>query len=146
MRYVDEFRDPELGRVLATEILAAVEEAMAILHALLDDARRRASPLDLATWRTAHGTGLLHLGRLAEAERELEAAVTRAASLADELAAARDAARARSAGVDEAQAARQAGCDSLEWVTQDAGARGFCAATGFVDAGSGFVRALRKRA
>ena len=25
MRYVDEFRDPELGRVLATEILAAVE-------------------------------------------------------------------------------------------------------------------------
>ena len=25
MKYVDEFRDPELGRVLATEILAAVE-------------------------------------------------------------------------------------------------------------------------
>jgi hydrogenase expression/formation protein HypD len=25
MRYVDEFRDPELGRVLANEILAAVE-------------------------------------------------------------------------------------------------------------------------
>ncbi|SDF36485.1 condensin subunit Smc [Blastococcus aurantiacus] len=46
--------------------------------------------------------------RVDEAERELEAAITRAASLADELAAARDAARARSAEVDEAQAARQA--------------------------------------
>jgi len=46
--------------------------------------------------------------RVDEAERELDGAITRAASLADELAAARDAARARSAEVDEAQAARQA--------------------------------------
>ncbi len=44
-----------------------------------------------------------------------------------------------------AQAARQAGCDSLEWVTEDADARGFCAATGFTASGQGFVRALRKR-
>jgi N-acetylglutamate synthase-like GNAT family acetyltransferase len=44
-----------------------------------------------------------------------------------------------------AQAARQAGCDSLEWLTENADAQGFCAATGFVAAGSGFVRALRKR-
>lgn len=43
------------------------------------------------------------------------------------------------------QAARQAGCDSLEWRVEDAASRGFCAATGFTEAGHGFVRALRKR-
>ncbi|MDT0277227.1 chromosome segregation protein SMC [Blastococcus goldschmidtiae] len=46
--------------------------------------------------------------RVDDAERELRAAIERAAGLADELAAARDAARARSAEVDETQAARQA--------------------------------------
>ena len=43
------------------------------------------------------------------------------------------------------QAARQAGCDSLEWIVEDEAARGFCAATGFTEAGPGFTRALRKR-
>ncbi|RBY86314.1 chromosome segregation protein SMC [Blastococcus sp. TF02A-30] len=46
--------------------------------------------------------------RVDEAERELAAAVTRAADLADQLAAARETARARSADVDTALAARQA--------------------------------------
>jgi N-acetylglutamate synthase-like GNAT family acetyltransferase len=44
-----------------------------------------------------------------------------------------------------AQAARQAGCDSLEWRVEDAATRGFCLATGFAEAGQGFTRALRKR-
>lgn len=46
--------------------------------------------------------------RVDDAERELRAAIERAAGLADELAAARDAARDRSAEVDRTQAARQA--------------------------------------
>ncbi|SOC48642.1 condensin subunit Smc [Blastococcus aggregatus] len=46
--------------------------------------------------------------RVDEAEGELRGAITRAAALADELSAARDAARARSAEVDASQAARQA--------------------------------------
>jgi hypothetical protein len=44
-----------------------------------------------------------------------------------------------------AQAARQGGCDSLEWRVEDADTQGFCAATGFVEAGQAFARGLRKR-
>ncbi len=51
------------------------QEALAVLDALVDDARRRASPFDNATWRTARGNCLLHAGRLAEAERDLEDAL-----------------------------------------------------------------------
>jgi aminoglycoside 6'-N-acetyltransferase I len=47
-----------------------------------------------------------------------------------------------------AQAARVAGCDGLEILAPPAehSLRGFCQATGFIEAGSRFVRALRKRA
>lgn len=53
----------------------AAEEALAVLDALVEDARRRASPFAYATWRTTRGTSLLHLGRLAEAESDLEEAL-----------------------------------------------------------------------
>jgi chromosome segregation protein len=53
-------------------------------------------------------SGLVVRARVDEAERELTAAVDRAAELAAQLAAARDEARARSADVDAALAARQA--------------------------------------
>jgi DNA-binding CsgD family transcriptional regulator len=53
----------------------ALQEALGILDALVDDARRRASPFGYATWRTTRGTCLLHLGRLAEAESDLEEAL-----------------------------------------------------------------------
>ncbi|MGY1682694.1 chromosome segregation protein SMC [Geodermatophilus sp. SYSU D01176] len=53
-------------------------------------------------------SGLEVRARVDDAERELAAAAARAAELADRLAAARDTARARSADVDEALAARQA--------------------------------------
>lgn len=51
------------------------EEAFDVLDALLGDARRRASPFAYATWRVTRGTCLLHVGRLAEAERDLEDAL-----------------------------------------------------------------------
>ena len=53
----------------------ALRETLAILDALVADARRRASPFAYATWRTTRGTCLLHLGRLAEAESDLEEAL-----------------------------------------------------------------------
>jgi DNA-binding CsgD family transcriptional regulator len=53
----------------------AWEESFAVLDALIDDARRRASPFAYATWRATRGTCLLHVGRLAEAESDLEDAL-----------------------------------------------------------------------
>ncbi len=53
----------------------APQETLAVLDALVDDARRRASPFAYATWRTTRGNCLLHVGRLAEAESDLEDAL-----------------------------------------------------------------------
>lgn len=53
----------------------AFDETLVVLDALIDDARRRASPFAYATWRTTRGTCLLHQGRLAEAESDLEDAL-----------------------------------------------------------------------
>ena len=53
----------------------AWEEAFAVLDALIEDARHRASPFAYATWRATRGTCLLHVGRLAEAERDLQDAL-----------------------------------------------------------------------
>lgn len=44
-----------------------------------------------------------------------------------------------------AQAARVAGCDSLEVLVEAEDLRGFCLATGFVEAGTRFSRGLRKK-
>ncbi|MGG5819022.1 GNAT family N-acetyltransferase [Falsiroseomonas sp. HW251] len=43
------------------------------------------------------------------------------------------------------QAARQAGCGTLELVTEAPSLRGFCRATGFAEEGSRFLRSLRKQ-
>ncbi|MDQ8044113.1 MAG: AAA family ATPase [Patulibacter sp.] len=53
----------------------ALDETLIVVDALIDDARRRASPFAYAGWRTARGTCLLHLGRLGEAESDLEEAL-----------------------------------------------------------------------
>lgn len=53
----------------------ALEETLEIVDTLVDDARRRGSPFGYAAWRTTRGTCLLHLGRLAEAESDLEEAL-----------------------------------------------------------------------
>ncbi|MDO9408865.1 AAA family ATPase [Patulibacter sp.] len=53
----------------------ALQETLGIVDVLVDDARRRASPFGYAAWRTTRGTCLLHLGRLAEAESDLEEAL-----------------------------------------------------------------------
>ena len=46
-----------------------------------------------------------------------------------------------------AQAARSAGCDALEFLADgsESGLTEFCGASGFIDAGHRFVRALRKQ-
>ena len=67
---------PALGAMVSALLRSgALDEALAVLDALIDDARRRASPLAYATWRTARGNCLLHLGRLAEAESDVEEAL-----------------------------------------------------------------------
>ena len=53
----------------------APRETLAILDLLVADARDRFSPFAYATWRTTRGNCLLHLGRLAEAESDLEEAL-----------------------------------------------------------------------
>ncbi|MDO9357021.1 MAG: LuxR C-terminal-related transcriptional regulator, partial [Solirubrobacteraceae bacterium] len=65
-----------MGPMTSTMLRAgSIEEAILVLDALVDDARRHASPFAHATWRTTRGTGLLYLGRLAEAEVDLEHAL-----------------------------------------------------------------------
>lgn len=53
----------------------ALDETLAVLDALIADARRRAAPFAYARWRNARGMCLLHLGRLEEAESDLEEAL-----------------------------------------------------------------------
>jgi DNA-binding CsgD family transcriptional regulator/tetratricopeptide (TPR) repeat protein len=67
---------PAIGAMISALLRSgALDEALAALDALIADARARASPLAYATWRTARGNCLLHRGRLAEAESDLEEAL-----------------------------------------------------------------------
>ncbi|WP_022927278.1 ATP-binding protein [Patulibacter americanus] len=53
----------------------ALAECLEALDALIADARRRAARSAYAQWRTARGSCLLHLGRLEEAESDLDEAL-----------------------------------------------------------------------
>jgi DNA-binding CsgD family transcriptional regulator len=67
---------PALGPMVSALLRSgALDEALTVLDALIADARRRASPFAYATWRVARGNCLLHLGRLADAESDLEEAL-----------------------------------------------------------------------
>ena len=67
---------PALGGIGSALLRSgALEEVLAVHEALIADARRRASPLAYAQWRSARGLCLLHLGRIGEAESDLEEAI-----------------------------------------------------------------------
>ncbi len=67
---------PTLGALVAALLRSgAALESLEVCDELIADARRRASPLDYATWRTSRGRTLWYLGRLDEAESDLEEAL-----------------------------------------------------------------------
>ncbi|WP_448640602.1 chromosome segregation protein SMC [Geodermatophilus sp. URMC 63] len=105
---------PALARALDRVAVVPTLDDAATLVATHPRVRAVTADGDLvgADWATGGSantpSGLEVRARVDEAERELATAAERAADLADRLAAAREAARARSADVDAALAARQA--------------------------------------
>ncbi|MGY1735526.1 chromosome segregation protein SMC [Geodermatophilus sp. SYSU D00684] len=105
---------PALARALDRVAVVPTLDAARALVATHPRVRAVTADGDLVGADSATGgatnapSGLEVRARVDEAERELAAASDRAADLADRLAAARDTARARSADVDTALAARQA--------------------------------------
>ncbi len=73
---------PAMVAVVSTLLRSgALMEVLGVLDTLIGDARRRASPLAYATWRSARGNCLLYLGRLEEAESDLEEALDARSSI-----------------------------------------------------------------